>query len=45
MKTLILITISALLVACGQKGALYLPTKPTTTSTDEPVVSTDSNDY
>ncbi|MDO5050288.1 MAG: lipoprotein [Moraxella equi] len=37
------------LTACGQKGALYLPEKPTTpTQTKpmtEPEVSTNPNDY
>lgn len=52
MKTLIFTFVASLLLtACGQKGALYLPEKPTTAPTQttqpttEPAVSTDPNDY
>ncbi|MDO4449728.1 MAG: lipoprotein [Moraxella sp.] len=52
MKTLhLLLLLSAMtLTACGQKGALYLPEKPTTaptqtTESTEPEVSTNPNDY
>lgn len=52
MKTLhLLLLLSAMtLTACGQKGALYLPEKPTTPtqtteSVTEPEISTSPNDY
>ncbi|WP_084349665.1 LPS translocon maturation chaperone LptM [Moraxella oblonga] len=48
MKTVLLLSFSLImLTACGQKGALYLPKKPTNppTQTTEPEVSTNPNDY
>lgn len=52
MKTIVLtlvasILLGTLLSACGQKGALYLPEKPTTapTQTAEPEISINPNDY
>ena len=53
MKTLrLLLLLSAMtLTACGQKGALYLPEKPTTAPTQttesvtEPEISPNPNDY
>ncbi|MDO4699927.1 MAG: lipoprotein [Moraxella sp.] len=51
MKTLIILTISALLLACGQKGALYLPqpsaqpTKAPSVQHIESAISDDPNDF
>lgn len=52
MKTLIFTFVASLLLtACGQKGALYLPEKPTTAPTQttesatEPKTSANPNDY
>ncbi|WP_080947354.1 LPS translocon maturation chaperone LptM [Moraxella bovoculi] len=46
MKTVILsITLCALLTACGQKGALYLPTKTTPTEPINQTISTNPNNY
>ncbi|MDO4897121.1 MAG: lipoprotein [Moraxella sp.] len=47
MKTAILFSLILILTACGQKGALYLPEKPTTVHTTDisPVADDDPNDY
>ncbi|MCP3897163.1 lipoprotein [Moraxella sp.] len=46
MKTAILsIALCALLTACGQKGALYLPTKTAPTEPINETISANPNDY